>query len=449
MAAHAARSRRTAARLFAAAITFASSAAVVTGVAGSPQPAAAAGASCTPVILLGERGSGELASDGLAHAEMPSDLGLPVYALFVQLSRLRPHIVSALAIDYDAAPVTKLIPSKSEVASFLALSAAGTAVYYAHHNVKGYLASVQDGVNLGMIALRDVAARCPASRFVLAGYSQGAMAWHEALEKIGAGWHPGLLGRVAAVALIADPDALPTSAEQHVGTAKITHQGLTHNHTDVPSVVVNSTYSLCDTGDIVCDFSLPHYLVGGAPAFIVSRFSDAVDVHEHTYASYADGAKGAALAGRTVAVAAQRIALHLAVPATAPQIDVPAITEPTGPGVSSHLYIVPGQHLYVSASGTAGYGYEGAEGCVGFPVVTPEGDRSVDGVDCGPKIDPNAPVTTVGIGALIAKVGDGPWFYPLLPGGVRATTAGLVSFGFNDQYAPDDSGSYTVTASVS
>jgi len=77
----------------------------------------------------------------------------------------------------------------------------------------------------------------------------------------------------------------------------------------------------------------------------------------------------------------------------------------------------PGQLLQIKATGTASYGSEGQPGCTGTPVTTPDGDRSVNGVPCSQKFDPNATLPTAPIGSLITSIGvpgrshSSGWFY--------------------------------------
>lgn len=140
-------------------------------------------------------------------------------------------------------------------------------------------------------------------------------------------------------------------------------------------------------------------------------------------------------------------------PQTAP-VAVPASSETV---VDSGLSYSPGGTLRISATGTATYGGEGQPFCAGTPVTTPDGGRSVPGLACPPKVDPNATLPTAPIGSLIASIGipgepcSTGWFYAgsSLPA-QRFGAAGEVYLLYNDstgQYG-NNSGGYTATVTV-
>jgi hypothetical protein len=135
-------------------------------------------------------------------------------------------------------------------------------------------------------------------------------------------------------------------------------------------------------------------------------------------------------------------------PVAGPREFVPATTGPTRPGVSGGMYALAGQLITFKASGSAGYGYEGAGDCAGYPVTDAYGNRSVNGVGCPLKYDPQAPVPGAPIGALIVRIGDGPWMAAMTAGGLRTRTAGKLYLGFNDTYAPDNTGGYSVVVAI-
>lgn len=63
-----------------------------------------------------------------------------------------------------------------------------------------YLDSLSEGVGTLTSTLEILSERCPRQRFVLAGYSQGAIVIHQALVEISQGPRRGLLRRIDAVA---------------------------------------------------------------------------------------------------------------------------------------------------------------------------------------------------------------------------------------------------------
>ena len=120
---------------------------------------------------------------------------------------------------------------------------------------------------------------------------------------------------------------------------------------------------------------------------------------------------------------------------------------------SSPAPINVGAKVSIKATGSILYGYEGATGCVGYPAVDPNGNRSLNGVPCNPKVkvDPLTPLPTAPVGALIARVGStGPWHLIGSSGSITATQTGTLFVAYNDEIRSDDHGGgyvikYTVT----
>ena len=116
---------------------------------------------------------------------------------------------------------------------------------------------------------------CPNQRFVLAGYSQGAMVIHMALAQASVDGSSELLSKVRGVILLADPLRNPDDSFHTIGTAAAGSPGVV---TDVlkyaaarelssaiigddahllvdpyPQSLRNVTYTICTSGDPVCD----------------------------------------------------------------------------------------------------------------------------------------------------------------------------------------------------
>jgi hypothetical protein len=106
--------------------------------------------------------------------------------------------------------------------------------------------------------------------------------------------------------------------------------------------------------------------------------------------------------------------------------------------------VLEGQKVIVSASGSAGYGFEGEEGCKGQVTTDPDGNRSTpEGHSCGKK--PSGSVSeSAPVGALLARVGDGGWILVGSHGSFTATSTGTVRFTVNDSPRSDNSGGYDV-----
>jgi hypothetical protein len=95
--------------------------------------------------------------------------------------------------------------------------------------------------------------RCGGSeKIVLAGYSQGALAIHLALDDLRG---TAAIANVKAVLLLADPAKRGDGAETHFGTANVGANGIydkIFGAPQIPSSVVPATATLCHNHDIVC-----------------------------------------------------------------------------------------------------------------------------------------------------------------------------------------------------
>ena len=123
----------------------------------------------------------------------------------------------------------------------------------------GFIGSVDAGSAALGKQYEGFVQRCPASKVVLAGYSQGAMVVHRNLEALQAS--PNL----AAVLLVADGDRLPEDPTLNLGTASgIPERGkgaaqdwpiLAHAPGPLPPAIGARTISVCNLGDAVCDYN--------------------------------------------------------------------------------------------------------------------------------------------------------------------------------------------------
>ncbi|MDX6301595.1 MAG: hypothetical protein QOF53_2809 [Nocardioidaceae bacterium] len=122
--------------------------------------------------------------------------------------------------------------------------------------------SVEDGTDATAKQFDAFTARCPDTKVVLAGYSQGAMVIHRNLHDLADDPH------VAAALLIADGDRLPTDTTLNMGstaysTAAVPSagKGVAQEHSFLASAPTSPlppemgarTVSVCDVGDPVCD----------------------------------------------------------------------------------------------------------------------------------------------------------------------------------------------------
>jgi hypothetical protein len=214
------------------------SAAAIAGAASIGLLAATASADpgCPDVHWIGAAGSGERGAEATSNGGM----GRVVFQSFNAMKELVERdgrTITAEAVEYPATPV----PADGGLldwADFMGSVDAGAAA------LGGQYASF--------------AARCPSTKVVLAGYSQGAMVVHRNLHALAAS--PNL----AASLLIADGDRLPVDSTINIGSAaSVPGAGkgvaqdwpiLAHAPAALPVALGSKTISVCDRGDAVCDY---------------------------------------------------------------------------------------------------------------------------------------------------------------------------------------------------
>ena len=228
--------------MFRRATTIASAAlaaAACVGLSGLSLGIANAQTDCPDVHFIGAAGSGERTPVELAQND---GMGRVVYQSLQELSaevQKDGRTMTAEAVEYPAVAAPGEDGGVGEWLGFIGSVDAGSAALG-----KQYEGFVQ---------------RCPASKVVLAGYSQGAMVVHRNLEALQAS--PNL----AAVLLVADGDRLPADPTLNLGSASgIPERGkgaaqdwpiLAHAPGPMPPAVGARTISVCDLGDAVCDYN--------------------------------------------------------------------------------------------------------------------------------------------------------------------------------------------------
>jgi hypothetical protein len=226
-------------------------------------PVHASVAPCPDVYFLGARGSGE--NDDSRFYGM----GQEVDAMATVVSKVLAagHFsFERLADVYPADKVNDLKPTTAELAGALAglllkdpeLTAAAARYYY-EHNVKAYLASLNTGIANAVSEAEFVHRRCPHALLILAGYSQGAMAMHQAELRLAASGKTSVLGQIAGTLLLGDGDRVSRTAAREFGTSKDAAVGVrTYLITKDASDVLDpaTTANICNAGDVVCNFGI-------------------------------------------------------------------------------------------------------------------------------------------------------------------------------------------------
>ena len=206
--------------------------AVHVGWPGLPAAGATTPSKCGKVLAIGVRGSGETSTD-------EGGLGRIVAIAITRFRQLVRAGVGVQPIDYPSLAVQVALSSPVR-----------------------YYAGAQVGIDALTQTLQRQVVACPREPIAVFGYSQGAMVVNAALVALGTE-QPGLLSRIAAVELIADPQRL--GAAPYVwGTAPRQFNGLGLYVTglalrgvgfaarDLPAQIQARSRSYCVIGDIVC-----------------------------------------------------------------------------------------------------------------------------------------------------------------------------------------------------
>lgn len=209
-------------------------AAVATGV-GVIAPAGIAAADCADVIVVGAAGSGERDGTG-------AGVGAKVEATYRNLAAdLESAGVSAelRPVEYPATAV----PAGLDLGQWSV-----------------FLDSVRAGADTATAVIGDAISGCPDSSIVVAGYSQGAMAIHRALQRIGPA------EAIVAGVLIGDGDRIANDSVQVTGIGPVdgaigvgqqfaVFSGA--NPAPLAAPWGSRILSACNQGDPVCAFGSP------------------------------------------------------------------------------------------------------------------------------------------------------------------------------------------------
>jgi hypothetical protein len=248
--------------------------------AGLSAGTAAAAPGCGDFHWMGAAGSGQRDGAGLT---ANGGMGAVVYQSYLQLQAelaASGRTITAEAVQYPA----------------VAAPLDGGLGDWMH-----FMNSVKDGTDAAADQFKAFTERCPTTKVVLAGYSQGAMVIHRNLEDLADDPH------VAAALLIADGDRLPGDTTINMGSTALVPglgEGVAQEHSflasaptsPLPPAIGMRTVSVCDVGDPVCD-SVPD-----------SPKVTAADIAIHTaYAPTASGlhAWGGPLYGLVVSAGAE------------------------------------------------------------------------------------------------------------------------------------------------
>ncbi len=228
-------------------------------------PAAhAAVVTCSDYTFVGIRGSGQTAAHAGGYGAEVRQVRDAVVA-----AGLGGSAFSEVPVDYTAASADLLIPwtTRVVVPRQPAVTVGLTGLSY-RRNVERFTASIDSGVVKTRNVLLPAIEACPRTRFVVAGYSQGALVAHRVINELAAASRA---DRIAAAVLISDPArnantkanrrgsvASPSSAAS-TGAGGITQRlpisafAGVNRPGDIHPAAAPRVYTVCDKADLVCD----------------------------------------------------------------------------------------------------------------------------------------------------------------------------------------------------
>jgi len=164
-----------------------------------------------------------------------------------------------------AGQITVALPQSVSLRQVYIDYASASVLSIATNGYRQYFDSISDGETRLQAVLDDSALRCPHEKWVLAGYSQGALVVNQ-VSRYYAG-----SAQLAAINLVADPEREPTGEGANYGSAGH-HRGIysvvaSTVASPLPSKLSAKTLSLCDANDIVCDTTAPMF--GALAALVV------------------------------------------------------------------------------------------------------------------------------------------------------------------------------------
>lgn len=220
-------------------LTTLASAAAIAGAAfaGISTASAQAAPDCPDVHWFGAAGSGQRDGDLSSNAGMGDD----IYQSYLDVQQLVTADGRTMTAEAVAYPAIAVPDDDGGVGEWL-----------------GFMGSVDTGAAALESQYTAFTQRCPESKVVLAGYSQGAMVVHRNLHA--AGTSP----NVVAALLIADGDRLPADPTINIGSvSSVPGAGkgvaqdwpiLAHAPKPLPPAIGARTISVCELGDAVCDY---------------------------------------------------------------------------------------------------------------------------------------------------------------------------------------------------
>jgi pimeloyl-ACP methyl ester carboxylesterase len=214
---------------------------------------------CTDLLVITARGSGEAYTDTLTSVVRDAFLAGVGDARTVTSTELR----------YEAAPMQTLYDDFAQAYEW-----GGTDW--------NYFESVNSGWLTLASTLDDAAIACPHQKWLLVGYSQGALVINQAVQ------HHTDPQRYAGIVLVANPARRTSDEQRNLGTATPGNglDGFFHlGYDPMPTALAGVTTDLCDQHDNVCDMT---HLLEDLPVnlpidLVIDGFKRGGDIHTNAY----------------------------------------------------------------------------------------------------------------------------------------------------------------------
>jgi hypothetical protein len=169
--------------------------------------------------------------------------------------------MSTLPVVYPAVGVGVLKPTKTEIALLVTGHPIEALALYLEHNLKRYAASVDEGISQAVKEADLIAADCPDTMLMMAGYSQGAIVIHQAELQLDNQRHADAHDAIVGTVLLGDGDRIHDSRARLIGSAAVGGEGIRVYLHAIRARDVDEPWSsaeICNSQDIVCDFSSDH-----------------------------------------------------------------------------------------------------------------------------------------------------------------------------------------------
>jgi Cutinase len=229
---------------------------------------------CNNVEFLGARGSGQPYTGKGSFGGLGPEVSHMVYIMKTDLHKKK-LTYGVEANPYPAVGTGVLIPSAATVALFLMSPPLGIRQYI-KDNLDKFVGSINKGVDDMIFDARHYSLLCSSSVFVFVGYSQGAMVAHTAEVALDKKSEATIFKKIAGTVLLADGYRTPKTKAHEFGTSKKGREGivswLVGPGRDV--ALPNTTASICNANDIVCDFTRDSFVNARADAKIHTQYTE-------------------------------------------------------------------------------------------------------------------------------------------------------------------------------